>query len=553
MLRSIGRLALLSLTCTPVLAQFRAGVAYSPRPAGSIGELSGTAAAGPDGSLFLTAAGASSTGKVAATTVRVDATGSVVWTAIHPAALESAGFGVVAHPAGGCVITGYEKTSAGCAVLVVRYDAAGTASWTSNAVVGACSWTTGAFLAVDGSGNTCVAAGVQTSAGFSVAILRYSVTGALLWQQSITTGSDIVVPRGIVVDSRGAVTVAANVVRTTATTFWLVARYDSFGNQTWQDRLTQPSWSAALAVGPGDTIAVTGSLRTSSLFDDTFTKLYAPSGAVIWSAVDAGGGAGTAIGWDSRARVVGSTLPTASADARVWARTLGGTSSWSTGLPGIQPVALAIDPYDKTHVLGHTTVAGVPDQGAIASVLFDGALVGVTTTPLPPRFEVLTAIYGTDAAVSLAGAFQPASSPVLLGLVRFAAAPAWIPYANGCGGTLGSPRISGTATPTLGTSQSLSLTNAPPHQPALLLLSGQRDDLPVSATCRLAVSLTGLLAVPMATDATGAASVPVTFPSDPALIGVSAFAQGLVLDPTAPPVANLRLGISAALEARLAR
>ncbi|MCA8974920.1 MAG: hypothetical protein KDC98_09365, partial [Planctomycetes bacterium] len=100
-------------------------------------------------------------------------------------------------------------------------------------------------------------------------------------------------------------------------------------------------------------------------------------------------------------------------------------------------------------------------------------------------------------------------------------------YGVGCAGIAGIPRLSAVGAPTLGnTSFAVSLTDAAPSSPAMLLGDFQTTSLPFGA-CTLLVPPTGV-PIPGSTDANGDWLLP--FPIPNGYLGLTVAMQGFVLD-----------------------
>ncbi|MEM7200783.1 MAG: sulfatase-like hydrolase/transferase [Planctomycetota bacterium] len=113
-----------------------------------------------------------------------------------------------------------------------------------------------------------------------------------------------------------------------------------------------------------------------------------------------------------------------------------------------------------------------------------------------------------------------------------------------CEGSAGVPLLTGLGQPVVGQTYAMTLNRGAPLRPAVLVVGGSAArwgpvPLPLALStigaglgCELLVSLDVM--IPLATDATGTASLPIPLPAALALVGESVFHTWLVSDPAAP-------------------
>ncbi|MCA8964495.1 MAG: LamG domain-containing protein [Planctomycetes bacterium] len=120
----------------------------------------------------------------------------------------------------------------------------------------------------------------------------------------------------------------------------------------------------------------------------------------------------------------------------------------------------------------------------------------------------------------------------------------------GCPGTGNqTPAIGATGTPVTGTSFSIDLSNARANSFAGIIVAFSRNDMPLGNGCTSYPQLPGVSSL-MGVSGAGTASVNVSIPAAPALIGFQLFAQWGVIDPAGaygPGVAALSNGLQATI------
>jgi hypothetical protein len=179
-----------------------------------------------------------------------------------------------------------------------------------------------------------------------------------------------------------------------------------------------------------------------------------------------------------------------------------------------------------------------------------GSYVGGTKADVPEGEPVALGVDDTGAAVvggftvsedypTTAGAWQGTlSGPSDVGLTKLTMLPTGVArFGSATPGSLGLPAAGVTAMPKLGSSTfGVTCTQGPPARSGLLALSLSALDRPLPAVgVGLWIDPTGLLALlPTQTDGLGFCELRLRIPSNPAAVGLTAFAQFVWKDPAGP-------------------
>jgi hypothetical protein len=229
----------------------------------------------------------------------------------------------------------------------------------------------------------------------------------------------------------------------------------------------------------------------------------------------------------------GYVIPTGSSSSETWEwNGVDWTLRTPVGNPGVR-VAHAMA-YDKTRQ--RVEVARGATSLFNSTALTDAwEYDGVRWTPVPGG--------GPGASIDLAMAYDEHRRQLLLfggtgsaGEVWFLgnATPARLDSTGaGCGGSGGAPVLAGSLPCVGNRGTSLELIAAAPLAPALFGFSGSSASVPLGGGCTLLLGPLGATTFVL-TSATGNARLGVPVPEDPALRGITLFAQGVVLDASGP-------------------
>ncbi len=340
-------------------------------------------ASDPSGNVLIAGQAIVSSGQPADMVVgKYSGTGQRLWVATYNggAGNESVASAIGSDALGNIYVAG----SSGGDIVVLKYTPAGSRQWAMRYEDTSTGYSTPAGIAVDSAGNVTVAATTaqDSSRSSDILILRYSTSGVLNWvvrADGAAAGNDSA--EAISLDSQGNVVVVGTSWGGDAGDFDIVVlKYSPTGAPLWNYRYNGIGiWDEArsLAVDPTGNIYVGG-------FTQGFWALlkFSPTGSLLWSLLEpAGTGeiADLALDGAGNVLVVGSEdygqnpysydfgiAKYTAAGSRVWSRTYNGPNG---GVDAAHDVA--VDSAGSAYVSGYSSADLLDNRGEIAIVKYD--------------------------------------------------------------------------------------------------------------------------------------------------------------------------------------
>ena len=331
-------------------------------------------------------------------TLKYDAAGVIVWSAVYDSGGPDLCWAVVADNAGGVYVGGSGRT--------LKYDAAtGAQQWVLAADAQAIAWDgTGLVVGTSGSVRKLNAAGTQlwsraitgnvvalvvdaaanvyatgqdwNGTSFDYGTSRLDATGALLWSRRYNgAGNNSDEPRDIGVDGAGGVYVTGRSYNGSNWDAATVKYNATTGAQQWAAVYngTNNDEARALAVDPGGDVYVAG-VTVTAAGSDFLTIRYTTTGAVDWDELYNTGGSSLdeacAIILDtSGPRVFGVSMVGSSLDFRTVRYNPAGHLSWAVahGVPTNRSdvaIAIAVDSSGGVVIGGNSQGGTITDQSS---------------------------------------------------------------------------------------------------------------------------------------------------------------------------------------------
>jgi uncharacterized delta-60 repeat protein len=267
---------------------------------------------------------------------------------------------------GNVYVAGTSPGSTGRDVVVIKYDASGTALWTSRYSAQSNSAETVSAMVIDGAGDVWVA-GATTSPDMQqdALTLKFSSAGALLWAAQFGMTNLFETANAVAIDSSGN----GYVTGQTGQDF-LTVKYDSAGNQMWVADFNGSGNAIDTArsiVAAGTNVYVVGSSWNGSNLD-FLTLNYDSQGHLIWQRVydasETDHAVAVAVDPWGNVIVTGNSYGTINydefgSDYVVLKYAPDGTRLWSARYDGFMnaedyPTALAVDAQGNIYVTGHS-------------------------------------------------------------------------------------------------------------------------------------------------------------------------------------------------------
>ncbi len=226
-----------------------------------------------------------------AITLKLDASGNLVWKAIYdgPDGKHDEGRAIVVDGSGNVYVAGHSSNQQSqWAILLLKYDADGNLLWAvrHNGSAGNSFAISMALTA-----NGVVLTGVASDNGGDVLTMAYDADGNQLWKDQFNSqGTSEDQPFDIAVDGEGNVIVGATVDGTIfdPTRDYAVLKYDASGNLVWMQRYDGPAndWDDlnAIDLDIKNNIYVTGQSNGVDTGPDFATLRYETDGTTMWEA-----------------------------------------------------------------------------------------------------------------------------------------------------------------------------------------------------------------------------------------------------------------------------
>lgn len=265
--------------------------------------------------------------------VKYDASGTVVWAKRAGGSSIDEGFGIAVDGSGNSYVTGWlgsssitfgstTLTNAGNSdMFIVKYNTSGTVLWAKRA--GGSDYDNGTSIAVDGSGNSYITGGFNSSSitfggttltndttngSSDIFIVKYDASGVLVWAKS-AGGSSADEGKSIAVDANGNSYVTGNFASSiisfgsTSLTFAgvydiFIVKFDASGTAVWAKKAggSGTDFGKGIALDTSGNCYVTGSFGSSTITfgsfiltnagssgDDMFIVKYDTSGTTVWA------------------------------------------------------------------------------------------------------------------------------------------------------------------------------------------------------------------------------------------------------------------------------
>jgi hypothetical protein len=277
---------------------------------------------------------------------------------------------------GNVYVTGYSSTSDTSSVFAtIKYDTSGTEAWVARYNNLANGEDGASALAVDDSGNVYVTGySTGTNTGADYATIKYNALGAEQWVRRYNGSATFEdVPSRIKVDNSGNVIVTGYSFDSDTSSSYATIKYDASGNQVWVQRYGQLatfSGATAMTIDGSGNAYVTGYSFDSDTSSVYTTIKYNSSGQQQWLTRYSGTGnrenaaAAIALGHGSTVHVTGytATSDTSTAFATVTYDS-SGVEQWvrrysRSGNSDNAATAIAVDDSSDVYVTGYSIDSG---------------------------------------------------------------------------------------------------------------------------------------------------------------------------------------------------
>ena len=226
-------------------------------------------------------------------TVKYDADGNELWTALYggPGGGADLAQALAVDGAGNVYVTGYSH-GAGTShdYATVKYDAAGNELWAVRYDGPANGTDQASALTVDAAGSVYVAGrSMGVGSWDDYATVKYDADGNELWAARYDgpdLGNDVA--RSLVADDLGNVYVTGYSEGVGTASDYATVKYDADGNELWVTRYDGPASDddtpCSIVRGPGGDVHVAGQSGGGATGDDYAVVTYAPDGTELWVA-----------------------------------------------------------------------------------------------------------------------------------------------------------------------------------------------------------------------------------------------------------------------------
>ncbi len=365
-------------------------------------------------------------------TIKYSSSGVPLWTNLYGAA-DYGGWprALAVGSSGNVFVTGTEHGWGANYCATVKYASDGSTLWTRNAGSGE-----GIALAVDSSGNVCVAASADN--GFLT--IKYSSAGNTLWTKRYNgSGSNYDFPIAVATDALDNIVVAGHSSTPSDPNCATLVKYSSGGVPLWT-RTCRGLFlgRSPLALDSSGNVLVTGDAYTPGMTTHDFLTIkYSSAGVLLWTnrydGPEAGSDYPNAVTVDASGDVYVTgpaesgtiqdyaTLKYSSAGIPLWTNYYNGPGSWSD-----TSLALVVAPDSSVFVTGQSSYSGGNDS-TCATVAYSssGAPLWINLCNRPGNtINTGSAItVDADGCVYVAGASMGSDGKLDLALVKYVTPP----------------------------------------------------------------------------------------------------------------------------------
>ena len=247
----------------------------------------------PNGDLYLAGSIRNTAGNLDILTVKISPLGELLWTRTYdgPDAGDDAGVAIGLDSTGNVLVTGSSHSPATLDdIVLLRYKPDGTLRWVSRYNFPYDHDDDPVDLAIDGAGNSYVAATiVRPVSSYDIALLKFDSLGGQRWVRFYNgTGGGIDQAKAVLLNRYDSLYVVGNSYSGPTGTDIVLLKYDTAGTQAWVSRYSgggsnsdQPTGLAIDSTGCPVVVGVSTHQTTGI---DCITIKFDPNGTVIWEA-----------------------------------------------------------------------------------------------------------------------------------------------------------------------------------------------------------------------------------------------------------------------------